>query len=393
MTRSVIVASMLVLFATPPAAAGEGRGAALGGAYASLAEGAEGMWWNPAVIGSAKLVSVSVGGALEGGNNALTITQIGNVATADEAAKAEIIEDIRTAGSWEARVLGGGGLAVSVWRVGVAYAPQAFVAAEGVSPDAAEFALNQTLALVPGKLYAIQGTYTRALFNRMSAGYAHEFLDLIPGLKLDAGAALAIFTGTDFERVSTAQVFTAGSGPLPAASSSRETATAGSGIAVDLGIRAKFLGGLVNAAVAARDLGAKMTWDATKESGSFSPATATWIATQSTGDAEMSLPSAYQVAAGASLPTGTSAGIAADFRTSPASAGRFRVGAEQSILGVITFRGGYQTAAGASPAMVTVGLGLGTPSILPLRIRADAALGIALDGKGGAAGVSAYAAF
>lgn len=371
----------------------DGRSGAMGGAYGSLAQGAEGMWWNPAVLGSAKLVSVEVGGGLEAGNNALSLTQMSGIATDDAGKKAEAVQAIRDHGRWDAVVQGGGGMAVSVWRVGVLYAPQAFIRADDVSPDAAEFALNGTIPLVLGKTYDIHGSYTRALYAELGAGYAHEFLSLIPGMTLRAGAAVKLLKGSDYDHLTLNQSFVAGSPIPPASQSTHDFASSGSGAAVDLGIHAKMLGGIVQASVVARNLGAKLTWDATRETGSFNQSTLSYNYTATTGDAVLTLPSNLQAAASATLPgVGTSVAAMLDVQSNP-SATRVRVGAEQSIVGVIAFRGGYASAAGASPALVTLGLGLGTPSVLPLTFRVDVAGGIALDGKGGSAGISAYAAF
>ncbi len=394
---NAVLLLMCVAVTAGPARAdsADGRGVALGGAYASLAVGAEGMWWNPAVLGNAKLVSVSLGAGLEGGNNALTSAQIAGIVQDDPAKKADALQAIRDEGSWEARVQAGGGVAVTVWKIGVAYGQRAFIAAEDVSPDAAEFALNGELEAEVGRTYDLHGTYTRALYSEMAAGYAHEFLSLIPGVKLNLGGAVKLYQGTDFEQVKTAQTFTYGSPVPPTSNSERNTATSGSGVGVDLGVQAALAGGVIKGALVARNLGAKLTWDAQKESGSFNQATLTYDAPPPTpGDVEQTLPSTYTAAVSASVPVvGTTAASAADLQTDPAEATRFRVGVEQPILGIISFRGGYSTAAGASPALVTFGLGLGTPASRPVTIRVDVGAGIALDGKGGTAGVSAYAAF
>ncbi len=373
----------------------DGRGAALGGAYASLAAGAEGMWWNPAVLGDHKMASVSGGAGLEAGNNALGLADINAISQANEGGYDAALKAIRDKGAWEARVQGGGGGAVAVWRVGVSWGPRAFVAAEDVSPDAAEFALKGSLAPEPGRTYDIHGTYTRSAWNEYAAGYAHEFLSLIPGVKLNAGAALRLYQGAEFERVKTQQYFTTGSATPPTSNSERSTATSGSGVGADLGVQATLLGGIVKAALVARNMGAKITWDAEKRTGTFNQSTLAYEAPAPVaGEEGQTLPSSYQAAASATIPgVGTSAAIAADLSTGPAKASRFRVGLEQSILGVITFRGGYVTAGGANPALVTAGLGLGTPSILPVTVRVDAGIGFALDGKGGAVGVSAFASF
>lgn len=373
----------------------DGRSLGLGGAYASLATGAEGMWWNPAGLRGPKLVSTSIGGGVEGGNNALSISQIAGIATDDQAKKDDAVAAIREEGEWEARIQGGGGVAVTVWKVGVSYATQAFISAEDVSPDTAEFALRGAVTPEAGRTYDLHGSYTRAVYRELAAGYAHEFLKLIPGVKLNAGLALKYFQGVDYDSATTSQSFTFGAPAAPSSESTRDSATAGSGVGADLGVQASLLAGVVKASLVARNLGAKITWDAKRESGKFDQTTLTYVApAPTTGDVEQALPSNYQLAASASIPVvGTTAAVAADLQTDPAAANRFRIGLEQPLLGVITFRGGYVTAAGPSPALVTCGLGLGTPSILPVTVRVDAGLGIALDGKGGAAGVSAYAAF
>src|SRR5688572_6012047 len=131
MTRACARLLSIALLLAGPALAtqSDGRGAALGGAYASLAAGAEGMWWNPAVLGDHKLASVSGGAGLEAGNNALGLADIAAISQADAGGYDAALKAIKDEGSWEARVQAGGGGAVAVWRVGVAWGPRAFVAA------------------------------------------------------------------------------------------------------------------------------------------------------------------------------------------------------------------------------------------------------------------------
>lgn len=387
MKRCVSLATvMLVLILGPSAGAfsPEARGTGLGGAYPQFAGGAEGLYWNPGVLGQPLLASAVVGAGFEGGNNALGFERIYGIIRDQDAAKTKAVKDIRTAGVWKARIESAGLAAASVWGIGVAVVPHTLIVADKVTPDAAEYALTGAIPFETGRHYVIAGEYVHAVYTEIAVGYAHELPTFIPAISLSAGAALKYFTGTDYTLIKVNQDFTTGPGPLPASDSEHTTASAGTGVGVDLGLYASLLG-TIKVGVAARNLGAGITWDKpVRQVGYFDRSTMTFTyTTPATDSIKQTLASSVLAGVGGSIPLiGTSVGASVDMDTTNKET-RFHLGAEQSIVGILAFRAGYVTAAGAAPAQVTAGFGVGA-----VIVHADLAAGYALDGKGGSASAS-----
>ena len=78
----------------------------------------------------------------------------------------------------------------------------------------------------------------------------------------------------------------------------------------------------------------------------------------------------------------------AEVGSKDSKASRVRLGLEQKLFAVFALRAGYETKAGASPAMVTAGVGLGA-----LVASFDLGAGFALDGNGGMLAASGHFGF
>jgi hypothetical protein len=356
----------------------------MAGTLAPFASGAEGLWWNDGVLGKPLLLSGLLGVGMEGGNNALSLSRIMGIVRNDAGAKTDAIADIRKEGKWDARIEGGGAAGVTIKGFGLGVFPHVYIEAKDVSPDAAEFALSDSVTLVPGHHYQLKGEYARAVFTEVAAGYAHDLPTFIPGVALSGGGALKYFKGSDYDQVKTNQDFYTGPSSAQSSDSTHITASSGSGYGVDLGVDASFLG-IAKASLSLRNLGAKITWDkAAVQSGYFDLATLAFQSTTKLQDAEQKLPATLLLGGGVSIPVvGTSAGVLleSDFTNKET---RLHLGAEQSIGGIIAFRAGYVTGAGPAPAQVTFGLGLGA-----VIAHVDLGAGMALNGKGGSASISA----
>ncbi len=362
----------------------EARGTAMGGSFSQFASGAEGLWWNQAVLNRPSLLSAVLGGGLEGGNNALTINRIVGIVENNATAKSDAVKDIKAKGKWEARIEAGGAAGITVLGVGLGVFPHALVSAEDVSPDAAEYALNGAVPLVAGRHYLFKGTFTRAVYTDIVAGYSHALPTFIPGVSLDAGGGLKYILGTDYDYVKTVQDFTTGPGPVPSSDSRHVTASQGAGFAADLGLQGSILGA-VKASITARNLGAKITWkNAAVQSGYFDQSTLKFVSTTKYQDESQTLPTIISAGAGGTIPiVGTSVGVQGDYDTTH-SEFTAHLGVEQSIAGILAFRAGYRTGAGPAPAQVTFGLGVGA-----IIAHLDLGGGLALNGKGGSAAISA----
>jgi len=362
------------------------RAGGMAGAYSTVAGGSEGIWWNDAVLGTPILGSAALGVALDGGNNALTLSQLSGIATDDAQKKAEAADAIGNQ-DWNARIEVGAGAAFSILGFAVGVTPHVLVEANDVSPLLMRQALTGTAALTPFTHYDITGEFVTSGYTEYALGYAHEIPIPVPGFSLSGGLALKYLQGFNYERYQTEMHFDTGSLTAPLANSAHEKSTKGTGYGVDLGVRATVLG-VVKAAVIVKNLGAKLTWDGTTESSAgYDAATGSFGTTISSGDIEEKLPTRVVVGASASIPVvGTTVAAAMDTRTTPAET-RGRFGLEQS-LGILGIRFGYVTAAGPTPGMITFGVGVGA-----LVARLDVSAGICSGNKGGMLGASANVSF
>jgi hypothetical protein len=374
--------------AAAPAAEPVARGAAMGGAYPTLAGGVEGLWYNPAMLGSPILGSVGLGLTLQGGNNALTISEFQGILNDDASAKADAVQKIRDAGKWEARIEMAGGAGFTLMGFAIGITPRILVEALNVSPELAQNWLTPgNLAwLAPNVSHHITGEVKRSVYNEISVGYAHDLGGLIPGISLAAGGALKYLQGTDYERFWTnwdiPVLFTG----LPLVAGVHERASKGTGYGADLGLQAGVLG-ILKAAVVVKNIGTSIKWDGTVESADSALSGTNTRSTTGKGNITQKVPTQVQVGASGSIPVvGTSLAAALDVRTNPTET-RLRLGAEQS-LGLLAFRLGYVTASGPETGMVTFGLGVGA-----LVASLDLSAGIAAGGKGGMASASAKVSF
>lgn len=386
--RSLLTVCVMVACTDPALALSpEARGTAMGGAMTPFASGAEGLWWNDGVLGKPLLLSGLAGFGLEGGNNALNLQQIIALAEQTPKGKADAIQAIKDKGSWDARIETAGIAGATVRGISVGVIPHAYVQAKGVSPDAAELAIDGTIPVPPAPTasqhYAIKGEYTRAVFTDIMAGYAHDLPTFIPGVSLSGGAAVKYIMGSDYDHVKTDQTFDSFAPTIPNSNSEHTNSTSGKGYGLDLGVHASMLS-IVKAGLEVRNLGAKITWDTKRQVGYFDQSTLKFISHTGTGDATMTLPTTILLGGGVSLPVvGTSAGLQLESDVTNHE-NKFHLGVEQSFAGVFAIRAGYVTGAGPTPAQVTFGLGIGA-----VVAHLDVGAGMALDGKGGSAAISA----
>jgi len=236
---------------------------------------------------------------------------------------------------------------------------------------------------VPGKHYKFAGEYQRSVFTEIGAGYAREIVGLIPGLSISAGGALKFYIGHDYEFSRTLQEFDLGSPTLPISESERREATSGNGFGVDLGLHVKALGSL-SGSIVVKNIASEIKWsDAVIEKGTFDQNTLAFIPTITTGDVTQEIPTLLLIGAGGSVPVvGTSVGAEVEVNTTDSET-RVHLGIGQKFFSVLALRGGFVTKAGASPSMVTFGVGLGA-----LVFSFDVGGGVALDGKGGSLAAS-----
>ena len=388
--RTLVIAIAALAATTAYAISPEARGTAMGEAYIPFAEGAEGAWWNPATLGAPVLGSVGLGLSAVVGNNALTLNRMMGIVANTDSEKRAAVEDIRKTDEkvWNATGEAVGGGAVTVMGIGVFAYPQVRLEARNVSPDAAEFALFYPNVDAGRDKYDFTGEFMKATWMEVGLGYGQEVFDAIPGLKLSAGATVKLLKGVDYEKASMTQKFDKGSLVLPTSSTTHWKSTDGSGFAADLGIHAKVLG-VIDGSVMVKNLGGKLKWKCDMETGAFDQSSLKFVSTMEKGkEVEQELPVMVVAGVGAHIPVvGTAAGVEVENNTTDSET-RFHVGAEQSMLGVLSLRAGYLTKSGGLPALVTFGAGVGV-----LVARLDVGGGLASGGKGGEVSVSGLVSF
>ncbi|MEK7764975.1 MAG: hypothetical protein AAB368_01945 [bacterium] len=406
--RFVVLASTLALLVVSAEAAGLiARGEGFGGAYSALASGAEGMWWNPAVLGSQLVFSANAGAGLEGGNNALSIMDVARLAATPSSAKTDVVKKIPAAG-WDADIRGAGGAAVALslpvlGTFGLGVFEHQIVTAEKISKDAVDFALNYSpgnpnasyppsgKSYTANQTYDFTGTFVSASVAEIGLGYSKDVPEPVPGLGLSAGASVKYLHGLAYNDASLDQHVTFNStAPVTGAGVTYRESSKGSGIGVDIGAHAKLFG-VAKAAIVLKNIGAKMTWKTNAYAGSLNVNTMGFTATKAAENRTLTLPLDLRVSLAGSIPlVGTSLGVEYDGDLT-SKRNRVRVGAEQSIFGLLTARAGYVTAAGPLDSQVTVGVGVGA-----IVAGVDLAVGFPLgggDAKGGSAALSAYLSF
>lgn len=405
-----ILASLIVTCALSASSAiafsPEARGAGQGGAYSAFAEGAEGIWWNPAVLGEQLVVSASLGAGLEAGNNALSLSRIVDlISSPTDAKKRDVVNDIRKLKVednelWQAAINAGGlgGVSIKVPGAGsfaLGITPRVMLKAADVTADTVEFALfydPSDLSTFPPsapeiRRYEFGGKFTRSAFMEIGLGYAREIPEPVPAISLSAGLNIKYFYGLDYTYAMTDQVFDFGSLVLPTSQSEYLTGGSGKGFGADLGLHAKILGS-IKAAIVVRNIGAKIKWDVEGERGTFNQSTLKFESYSFTGTKEQDLPTVVSLAAGGSVPVvGTMAGVQADIGPSDEGT-RIGLGLSQKLMGVFSLRLGYAYNSDVSSSMITGGLGLGA-----LAGGFDLAGGFAPDGKSAAFSLSGSVAF
>lgn len=387
-------------FASGPIARGEG----MGGSYSAFASGAEGMWWNPAVLGSQLLFSANLGGGIEGGNNALTIWDVAQLAMDPAGSRTDLLGKIPATG-WSADVRGAGGIAAAaslpmLGTLGVGVFQHQIVTADKISKDAIDFALgydpaNQAssyaTALVSGQTYDFSGKFASASVAEIGVGYAKDVPEPMPGLGLTAGGTVKYLYGMKYLAASLNEQVSLLSG-VTGDPVTYDDASSGSGVGVDLGAHAKFMG-MAKAAVVVKNIGAKMTWKADRYENrlAITGSSVGLQATKTSAKPTMTLPLELRVGVGGTVPlVGTSLGVeyAGDLTN---KRNRVRIGGEQSLLGILAARVGYVTKAEPYDAQVTAGVGIGA-----LIAGLDIAAGFPMGGggaKGGSVALSAYLSF
>jgi hypothetical protein len=382
------------------AAGPDGRGTGMAGAFQTLADGADGLWWNPAVLGTPLLGSVVVGTGLQAGNNALSLTRLAGIAQNKGSEKRAAVKDIADKGHWDGRIEmlgdprhGLPAVGVTVWRVGIGFYPHALVSALNVSPDAAGLVLSGAPQLAAGN-YTITGVYSRAEYAEAVAGYAHDLGHLIPGVSLRAGAALKYLMGTNYEFYDVNQKLSTGSALL-LASASQFKGTKGSGAAADLGIQASFF--VFKLGLAVKNIGASLKWTGTETDTAFDSGTKTYKppVIDTAAKRTQTLPTELAGAVSAGIPLlGTKVAIGGDLAgktKEQAAVNRLRIGAEQP-LGLLQIQVGYATPSASMPAEVSAGLGVGLSlGIVAAHVNVGGALATNL--KGGAMALSVGASF
>lgn len=402
MTRSRVLVSLIPVlaaassFALDPDAAGLGRG----GVDTVFAQGASALWSNPTTTNDG-LISVGLGVVLDGGNNALTMNRFFGIITGGQSGKDNAIKDVtdyraKTGNNWAALITGGAGLAVAVEGIAIGVSPQVRLSADNVTPDALTYALNQSVPLVLGKHYDIEGTFAEQTYERISLGYGMKIPVPIPLVSFFAGADLAYLNGTDLTYTSMDQQFDVGAPTLPTSYAAYAKSKSGKGFTGDVGISMKALAGLLKAAVVIKDIGAKMVWDGDVQVGTFNQSTLSFNYTDVKQNIDIKLPTTLVASVGGQIPgVGTGLGVQVDVPglngkddlTKEPTNTRLHLGAEQKILGVLGFRLGYETKADPVPQQVTAGLTVGA-----ILVHLDLGVGFDPSGKGGSVGLSAQAA-
>jgi hypothetical protein len=146
---------------------------------------------------------------------------------------------------------------------------------------------------------------------------------------------------------------------------------------------------VVDGSVVVKNLGGKLKWKGDQETGSFNQSTLAFDKKTEPGkEYEMELPTVVMAGVGAHIPVvGTAASVEMETNATDSET-RIHIGAEQSMLGILSLRAGYQTKSGGLPPMVTFGAGVGV-----LVARLDVGGALASGGKGGMASVSGLVSF
>ncbi len=396
----------LLISSSSAAFSPEAKGAGRAGAYSQFASGAEGMWWNPGVLGEQLIASGSLGIGIEAGNNALKLSKIIDlISNPSDAKKHEVVAEIRKLKDednelWKARINGGGigAVAVKIPAAGsfaVSVIPRMSLAADDVTADAVEFALfydpNDLSKFPPAtpelRPYDFGGKLTRSTFMEIGVGYAREIPEPLPAIGLNAGITLKYLHGVDYNYAMTSQKFNLYDLTPPTSESQYLTSRSGKGFGADLGLKAEIMG-MAKAAIVVRNIGAKIKWDAEGERGYFNQSTLDFVSTSYTEEKEQELPTVVSLAAGGALPgVGTSLGIQADI--GPSEEGTtVGLGAEQGMMGVMALRAGYSFNSEQSSSLITFGFGMGA-----LAGGFDLAVGMSPDGKSASCAVSGSVSF
>jgi len=390
---AVCAAVSPALGATP-----EARGLAMGGAYSPFAKGAEGLWYNPATLGAITLAGVSVGVGADLNNNALTMMELQKLVSGSDADKYKSIDKIAKEGKWNANVDIDAGAGADVMGVGVGISQRAMVTGNDVTADTIEYSTFSTLDRpgVTRNVFDLNGTFQASSYREIGVGYGRELPIPVPMAKISAGAVVKIYQGTKYTLMSTTNHVDK---LVPANNTGNNVfadGTTGKGVGFDLGAHAEFA--VVDASLSIKNIASVISWDTKVQGGKVDPATLTMSQVNTTETIKQTLPMAIALGVGGHVPVvgtsvgmeiesvgkGTSKGDSDSIETSGAET-RLRIGAEQSVFGVLNFRAGYVT---GGKGQVTLGLGLGA-----LIARLDVGVGIGLDAKSGSAGLSGSVSF
>lgn len=373
----------------------EARGLAMADAYSPFAKGAEALWYNPATLGAVTLAGVDVGGGAELTNNALSLTEFANFASGSDEQKYDAIDKIAEEGEWNARVNAVGGASADIMGVGLSIAQHVNVTGMDVTAATVEYSTFNTLRS-GSNTYDLNGTFEGVAYREIGIGYGMELPIPLPVGKVSAGAVIKILQGSKYTFMATENHVDKVVPLNNTGANVYAEGNSGKGFGVDMGAHAQFA--VVDASLSIKNIASVISWDTTMQAGAINPATLTLIATEGDETVKQTLPMTVALGAGGHIPVvGTAAGIELEMvgkgttkvggesiDTSDAET-IIRIGAEQSVLGILNLRAGYAT---VGDGMVTLGLGLGA-----IVARLDAGIGIGLDGKSGSAGVSGSVSF
>lgn len=389
---------LLVAGSGAQAVSPEARGTAMGGAYSPFAQGPQGMWWNPAALpdtaglGLLK-AGVMVGVGLDAGNNVLKMSEIpttvSGVLSGDQAEINSLVGKIQANKDhvWNAAIDGVGGAALCVKGIGISVFPQVRLSADRVTPDLVKYGLEYTNisnGSVPMLLGAASGAKTAynfggslesSTYTEIGIGYGMELPKWVPGIGLSAGADVKYYLGSQYTRSVASQRFdlnvAANNGGFREYAESKK----GSGLGFDLGVHAS-LAGMAKGSIVLKNIGSQIKWTGvTGQRDTISAPGALPVAgnlmnlsgvtrAPVAGEVTQKMPMVLLVGVGGSIPlVGTSAAIELETNATkdeirPDEKARMRVGLEQKIA-VLAIRAGYVTKTGASPAAVSLGVGLG----------------------------------
>jgi hypothetical protein len=371
----------------------EARGTAMGGAYSPFAQGPQGMWWNPAALPDTEGLGllkggIMVGGGLDAGNNVLKMAEIpGTVqgVLADDQDKIDkLVGKIRANpdGVWNAAIDGVGGAAACVRGFGLSFFPQVKLSADNVTPDLVKYALEYTKisnGTIPLPLnattshYDLGGDIEQAVYYEIGLGYGMELPKWVPGIGLSAGADVKYYLGTSYMKSGGHQVidYNGGGAGIPTYSgdSTRMESKKGNGLGFDLGVHAS-LAGMAKGSIVLKNIGSQIKWTGVtgdRRTMAMNPTTHnldTGTSFPVVGEVTQKMPMVLLLGVGGTIPmVGTSAVIEMETNATkdeirPNEKAKMRFGLEQKIV-VLAIRAGYVTKTGASPAAVSLGLGLG----------------------------------